>query len=233
MKFDTIEALKNIFIFSGMSAEQLESIAHSAALDEFKRGDQIYWEQEPPEALHILVQGKVKLVKQGREGNETIVGMVGQGETFGELAVLDGRPYDATALAMEPSTVLRLPRAEFISMLRSQPQIQGEIVLELVRRLRSCQEMLRSISSEQVEQRIARLLLKLAAQLGEQRSEQIRIGLHITRQEIANMVGTTVETTIRVLSRFTKRGLIETRSRIIYINDLKQLGEIAQQEDEL
>ena len=220
---DDLEVLKNIFVFRGLGADDLERVQARMTAQAVAKGDTVFWEDEDPRDLHVLTGGKIKLTKQSESGKETIVGIITPGETFGEIAVFDGRPYPFSAQAMEPSAVLKMPRGEFLRFLRETPSAPLEVIIELSRRLRDAQNVIKGMAVERVEHRIAELLLKLVEKVGRRDAEGVRIGIPLTRQEIADMVGSTVETTIRVLSRFTKAGWIETRGRSLVLKDLDAL----------
>lgn len=223
MLVDNFEILKNIFIFSGFDMDALGGI-HAVAVEEhLKKGDSIFWEGDPPSWLLVLKKGKVKLFKQSSTGKETILRIVDAGETFGELALFDGRPYPNSAKAMESSTIIKIPRPEFLMMVQKFPNVSYEIILELSRRLRESQEVIQALAVERVERRIVSLLLKLADRIGKEEGKRTRIPVILTRQDIADMVGSTVETSIRIISRLSKDGMIETKGKTIYITDMDQL----------
>jgi CRP/FNR family transcriptional regulator len=216
---DDLEVLKNIFIFRGLGMPALERVGAACAPVTVAKGDYAFWEDDKPEHLFLLKSGKIKLTKQSESGKETILGIIIPGETFGEIAVFDGRPFPFSAQAMEDSQVLKMPRGEFLRFLRETPNAPLEIIIELSRRLRDAQGVIKGMAVERVEHRIIELLLKLAEKVGRRDEAGVRIGILLTRQDIADMVGSTVETTIRVLSRFTKEGWIETRGRSLILKD--------------
>lgn len=220
---DNLEILKNIFIFSGFNLKELAHIHELAVEESFKKGKVVFWEGDQPQFLFILKKGKVKLFKQSSSGKETILRIVDMGDTFGELALFDGRPYSMSARAMEAISVIKIPRPEFLNLLKKHPAMSFEIILELSRRLRDSQDIIQGLAVERVEGRIVSLLLKLADRIGRPEAGMIRIPLILTRQDIADMVGSTVETTIRIVSRLSKEGLIETKGKTIYIKDPKGL----------
>ena len=222
---DDLEVLKNIFIFSGIDGKTLAALEATLVEDEVVKGDTIFWEEDEPSHLYMLKAGKIKLTKQSESGKETIVSIITPGETFGEIAIFDGRPFPFTAQAMEPSRVLKMTRNAFLKFLHDAPHAPLEIIIELSRRLRDAQNVIKGMAVERVEHRIVELLLKLSEKVGRHEEEGIRIGILLTRQDIADMVGSTVETTIRVLSRFTKEGWIETRGKSLILKDVDALRE--------
>lgn len=228
---ESLETLKNIFIFRGLSELDLARIRKMLSVDTIGKGDYAFWEEDEPEFLFVLKRGKIKLTKQSESGKETILGIVSPGETFGEIALFDGRPFPFSAQAMESSEVLKMSRADFLEYVLGSCTACVEIILELSRRLREAQSVIKGMAAERVEHRIVELLLKLGEKIGRRDEDGLRIGIMLTRQDIADMVGSTVETTIRVLSRLTKRGLIDTRGKSLILKDLEALRQIIEMED--
>jgi len=220
---DDVEILKNIYIFSSFSLENLGQIQRMAVEEKFKKGQVVFWEGARPQWLFILKKGKAKIFKQSKSGKETIIRIVDAGEPFDELSVIDGRPYSASAKIMEASTVLKIPRLEFLRMVRKYPEVSFEVILDLCERLRGAQDLIQELAVERVEKRIVTLLLKLSDRIGLAEGDKVRIPMTLTRQDIADMVGSTVETAIRIVSRLTREGLIETKGKSITIRNLEGL----------
>jgi CRP/FNR family transcriptional regulator len=148
---------------------------------------------------------------------------------LGEAAAFNGKPYPATAQAMEPTVVASIYRDDFLRLLKQYPILAMGLIEELGRRLREAQETIKSLAVERVERRIARILLKLAAATGSSSEEGIVIELPLTRQDIAEMAGTTVETAIRTMSKFRKKGLVQTKRGQVIILEPHQLVRIAEE----
>ena len=227
-----VESLKNIFIFRGLRLPDLQRISRTLIEEKVEKGQALFWEDDPPEFMVLLKAGKVKLIKQSESGKETILGILSPGETVGEIALFDGRPYPFTAQAMEPSVILKMSRLSFFDFLAQTPSAGIEIIIELSRRLREAQSVIKGMAAERVEHRIVELLLKLAEKIGHQGEGGLRIGIVLTRQDIADMVGSTVETTIRTLSGLTKKGLIETRSKSLILKDVEALRRLILSEED-
>lgn len=223
----------NIFwkipMFEFLEAEELDRLYSLCSRERFAKGDYIFLECDQPRSLYVLVKGEVKLLKQAEDGREMIVEMVYPGEIFGEEAVFDGQPYPLTAQALEDVEVLSISRADFFSFLRDNPDLALEIITELGSRLRQAQNTIRALAMERVEWRIARVLLMLARKAGVAGKEGVSIELPLTRQDIADMAATTVETTIRVLSNLKKLGLVETGKGKIILRDRARLEEMVRE----
>jgi CRP/FNR family transcriptional regulator len=205
------QVLKRAYIFSRLSDEALDELTKLSIERNFASGEFIFWEGEPADWFYILIEGQVKVLKHSSQGKEFIIAFFGPGEMFGEVAVFENKPYPASAQANTETRVLGIRRDDFLSFLASHPAVAIMIISILSGRLREAQNRLRDLASERVEQRLASTLLMLSAKLG--------TSLPFTRQELADMTGTTTETAIRVMSRFKESGIIRSvRGKVIIID---------------
>jgi CRP-like cAMP-binding protein len=215
-----------ISMFEFLEAEELDRLYSLCTTEKFDKGEYVFLECDQPRNLYVVVKGEVKLLKQTEDGRETIVEMAYPGEIFGEEAIFDGQPYPMTAQALEDVELLAVTRTDFFTFLRDNPDLALEIITELGTRLREAQNTIRALAMERVEWRIARVLLMLSRKAGIVEDDGVSIDLPLTRQDIADMAATTVETTIRVLSNFKKMGLVETEKGKIILRDKKHLEEM-------
>ncbi len=213
-------------LFEYLEADQLDRLYSLCATESYPKGEYIFLECDPPRKLYVVVRGEVKLLEQTDDGREMIVEMAYPGDIFGEEAIFDGQPYPLTAQALDDVEVLSITRADFFSFLRDNPDLALEIITELGARLREAQNTIRALAMERVEWRIARVLLMLSRKAGTVSADGVSIDLPLTRQDIADMAATTVETTIRVLSNFKKLGLVDTEKGKIVLRDKKRLDEM-------
>ncbi len=213
-------------LFEYLEADQLDRLYSLCATESYPKGEYIFLECDPPRKLYVVARGEVKLLKQTDDGREMIVEMAYPGDIFGEEAIFDGQPYPLTAQALDDVEVLSITRADFFSFLRDNPDLALEIITELGARLREAQNTIRALAMERVEWRIARVLLMLSRKAGTVSADGVSIDLPLTRQDIADMAATTVETTIRVLSNFKKLGLVDTEKGKIVLRDKKRLDEM-------
>jgi CRP-like cAMP-binding protein len=220
----------NIFwkipMFEFLDAEELDRLHSLCSSESLSKGEYVFLECDPPRKLYVVVKGEVKLLKQTEDGREMIVEMAYPGEIFGEEAIFDGQPYPMTAQALAEVELLSVTRTDFFTFLRDNPDLALEIITELGQRLREAQNTIRALAMERVEWRIARTLLMLSRKAGVVEADGVSIDLPLTRQDIADMAATTVETTIRVLSNFKKLGLVETEKGKIIIRDKSKLDEM-------
>lgn len=217
-------------LFVPLSAEERARLEKSLVLRHFEKDEYLFFEGEPAEWLVFVAEGQVKMIKHSESGRETILNTFGPGQIVGEVGVLIGEVYPATAQAMSPTTTFSLRRDEYVNLVRSHPDLAWALITELGRRLQHAHEMIRSLAVEKVERRIARVLLRMASTSGERlEGGAVRITLPLSRQDIADMAGTVIETAIRTLSRFQKEGLIETQEGRIILLKPHQLVVIAEE----
>jgi len=220
MNTTIIGLLHKVPIFSNMSNDELQDLANITIEKVYYEGEFVFWEDDPSDWFYLIVEGMVKVYKHTSSGKEFVISYFGPGEIFGEAAVFENKPYPASAQAMRKTSLLCLGRDNFKTFIRKQPEVALKIINILSERLRMAQSRLRDIASSKVEQRLARMLLMLSIKMGDT--------LPFTRQEIAEMAGTTTETTIRVLSSLGKRNIIRSIRGKVIITDrerLKLLGE--------
>ncbi|MBA7613962.1 CRP-like cAMP-activated global transcriptional regulator [subsurface metagenome] len=209
-----VEILRRSFIFSDLNDDEIGELANLAIERSFMPNEFIFWDGDASEWFYIVAEGKVKVLKHSSLGKEFVIAFFGSGEMFGEVAVFENKPYPASAQAVTETKVVGIKRDKFLSFLANRPQVALKIINILSGRLRDAQSRLRDLAGERVEQRLASVLLMLSAKLG--------LTLPFTRQEIAEMVGTTTETAIRVMSQLKDRGIISTvRGKVIILDEEK------------
>lgn len=174
-------------------------------------------EGDPSDWFYLVAVGMVKVLKHTLAGKDIILEIMSPGDIFGGVAVLDKKPYPATAQAMESSTVIRISRLNLLKIMDEYPILKLEIAKYFSDKLRDAHETLKNIATERVEKRIASLLLKLSEKIGIEENGYLKIDFPLTRQEISEMVGTTVETCIRTMSKFQKKDMVKTSSGKILI----------------
>ena len=209
------QILRRSFIFASLNDDELAELANLAVERSFVPNEFIFWDGDTPEWFFIVAEGKVKVLKHSSSGKEFVIAFFGSGEMFGEVAVFENKPYPASAQAVVETKVVGIKREDFLSFLANHPQVALSIINVLGGRLREAQSRLRDLAAEKVEQRLASVLLMLSSKLG--------LTLPFTRQEIADMTGTTTETVIRVLSHLKDRGIISPARGKVTICDKEKL----------
>lgn len=193
----------------------------------YEKGMAIFDEGEEATDLCFVVIGRVKIVKTGPE-RDIILGLFGPGEPIGAVALFEGKRFPASAVALEPSTILRVPEREFFATIDDHPEITRRLLQGLMLRQFEITRRLADLTGP-VEKRIARLLLMLATRVGRREGDATTIPLALSRQEIADLTATTVETAIRVMSRWGKDGVVITATDGFTIPDLEAFRRLAEE----
>ncbi len=210
-----VEVLRSSSIFSSLNDNELTELAGLAIERSLAPNEFVFWDGDEPEWFYIVAEGKVKVLKHSSSGREFIIAFFGPSEMFGEVAVFENKPYPASAQAVAETQVVGIKREDFLSFLASRPGVALRIIGILGGRLRDAQSRLRDLAGERVEQRLASVLLMLSTKLG--------LTLPFTRQELADMAGTTTETAIRVMSHLKDRGITRSVRGKVIIQDPEKL----------
>ncbi len=225
-------ALKSNPVFAGLPAREIEILAGAASEEVYRAREYVFMEGDSPGWLCLVISGRVKIVRHSRAGKDVVLELLGPGEIFGGVAVIEKRPYPAAAQAVEPTTVLKIPADALTAASLRHPDIIKEMALMLGRRLRAAHDSVTSLSVDPVEARLAGALLRLAERDGARTKAGLALPFHLTRQSLADMTGTTVETAIRVVSRWLKARLVIDEGGRLVIVDKAALAEIAAGEGE-
>jgi len=219
--------LKKIDLFKNLSTEELKELEPYLVREAVGKKKDIFTEGDAPEWFYIVSKGKIKITKLSHDGKEIILELISPTDIFGGVAVLRNFPYPANAVAMEDSEVIKISRKNLMRLVDRFPNLMYCIALQLGDRMKSSYDSLKNIALERVEARIAALLLKLANKVGLERPDGVLIDMRLTKQDVADMVGTTVETSIRTFSKFKKQGLLSDTDGKIIIKDKEGLSELS------
>jgi len=210
MSGDVDGLLRQSVLFRRLKADDRQRIAAVSTVRSFDKGASLFSEGEESELMYTVLSGRVKVVKTTARGTDVILELFGPGDPVGAVAVYESRPYPASAIALEPTTCLVIPRQAFFSLLERSPSLVRGLLVGLTHRLVELTNRLAEVSGGRVEGRLARFFLKLASDMGQPRGEGTFIPLALSRQELADMIGTTIETSIRVMSRWGKDDIVRT-----------------------
>lgn len=198
----------SIPLLAGLRKEDREAVAPLCRIRGFEKGETIFREGEPADRIHFVYLGRVKVVKSAGE-RDIIIEILGPGEPVGAVAVFERRPFPASAITLEPSSIVSIPEREFFSLLERRPEMMRHLLAGLTYRLMAVNKRLADMTGS-AEQRAARLFLTLADRVGLPKGDSVTIPLTLSRQEIADLIGTTLETAIRLMSRWQKEELVLT-----------------------
>ncbi|GBC88830.1 CRP-like cAMP-activated global transcriptional regulator [bacterium HR13] len=222
-----LEMLKNVHMFEGLGEEELKEAVKYMQLREFRRNEYIFFEEEAEPGIYVLVDGLIKLLKETQDARIVIVRLVYPGDVFGWIEWGKKAPKNTyTAKSMTESKTLYISNKDFINLAIKHPAIAIKMTCEATANLIQTYETLKSIAGGKVEERIAKVILEIADRIGKKYEDTIIIEAPLTRLDIAEMTGTTVETTIRVMSKWKKQGIINTERGYIEILKRRELEKL-------
>ncbi len=217
----THELLRQVPTFARLSDGQLGLLAAQLGMERFARGALIFSQGSVGDRLYIVLRGKVRVYTTSALGQELSLMLFQGGDFFGELALLDGGPRSASAVAMTPTTALTLQRSAFLQTLDTCPPIAAVILEALSLRLRHSTSYAEQLASHTAPQRVVDLILDLCGSAGGEPPV-----LHVTQEELASLAGTSRETVNRVLATLRDRGLLRIERARLRITDLAQLRRV-------
>jgi len=224
---DRRKLLDIVPLFAGLSLRDRAEIEQLIYERHFDRNDIVFLLGAPAATLYIVKSGRVKVVRRSPDGKDVVLRVCSEGQMLGNVGVFDGNGYLALAQAVEPTSTFCISRSDCFDWIDRCPAFAGAVIADLSRRLRGATDLICSLAVDRAEQRIARALLRLAANSGQFTDDGVMIEMHLTRQDVADMTGTTVETAIRTMSKFRRQGLLHARRKRVVLADLEQLRNIA------
>jgi CRP/FNR family transcriptional regulator len=205
--------------FAGLPAREIDALARVAQEERHPARAYVFTEGDPARWFYLVKVGHVKILRQAKTGKDVVLELLGPGEVFGGVAVIEKRPYPASAQATEATTVVKIPADPMIALADRHPAFVKEMALMIGRRLRAAHDSVKSLAVDPVEARLAAAVLRLAEREGTQGKGGVTLPFHLTRQSLADMSGTTVETAIRVIRRWQKAGLVGDTGEQLVIGD--------------
>lgn len=212
-------------LLAGFRAADRAALEPYCRVRGYDKGETIFDEGVDADRIYFVVHGRVKIVKAAGT-RDIILEILGAGEPVGAVAAFERRPFPATAITLEPSSLLSIPEREFFQLLESRPEMTRHLVSGLTMRLMMMNKRLADMTGT-AEARTAKLFLTLADRMGEAREGKTFIALPLSRQELADLIGTTLETAIRLMSRWQKEGIILTEKEGFLIVDKAALESLS------
>ncbi len=220
---DPIETLRRVPFFAVLPPEELKSLAGHCVARRVKKDEMLIAEGDPCEGLLVVQSGAIKLYKMAENGREQILVIERAGSTVGDLPIFDGGNFPASAVALEDSTLLYLPKREFLDLARNNSAVAFAVIRTLAWRFRYLTSLVEELSLKEVSHRLARFLRDRAVALGVRTRRGIEFPLEETNQEIGAEIGTVRDLVSRNLRRFVDRGIIKMERRKVIILDMAEL----------
>lgn len=213
------EALRKVPFFAALSAEEVRELSGRLVPRRFGSGQVIFHLGDPGGLLYIILSGKVKIARTTADGQEALLAILGAGDFFGELALLDDAPRSATAEAIEPAETLTLHRDEFVRFMANNPEFAYHVMHTLARRIRHLNDQISDVFFLDLNGRLARTLLNLAKEHGRPTAEGTVIEIPLTQTDLAEMTGATRVSINKTLGRFRRARWVRVQGRSIIIQD--------------
>jgi len=213
------DLLATVPIFSALNANVLDELLSRMTKRSYQKNNMILMEDEFGDTFFIIAGGSIKITRVSEDGREVILAMLGEGEFFGEMSLLDGETRSANAIAIEESKVLILKRHDFLLFLERFPKIAISLLTEMAGRIRKSDQQIESLSLSDAEHRIGITLIRMAEELGTIRQGKVEISNLPYQQDIANMAGTSRETVSRMMKILEEKGFIKRSGHNLSILD--------------
>lgn len=215
--------LAQVPLFAQLTAEELEGLATLLRRHRYGAGEVVFHEGDAGTALYVIEEGEVKIVLGSPEGKEVVLGLFGRGDFFGDLALLDGEPRSADAVAKEDSQILILRREDFLRFLADKPRVAAGLLAVLSRRLRRTDQLVHDAAFLDVRARLVKVLLELGETRGQPGPQGVVIASRLTQADLANMVGATRESINRWLRYYEQHGLVQHHRGRLVLTDPARL----------
>ena len=220
---DSIEVLRSAGLFEGLDEAHLWELIRRGRSRRLDGGQTLFLQGDRAEGLYVVASGRVKVFKTSPRGREQILMIMGEGDPVGEVAVLSGEAYPASAEALESSEVFCIPRQAFLDLVTREPEVAMRLLAALSARLRSFTSLIEDLSLREVAERLAAHLLVLA---GEGGTNEV-VDLTVSKTQLSAAVGTVPETLSRAFKQLSLSGAVETRGRKVHIKDRAILEKVA------
>ena len=214
-------------MFRALSHDDRARLAELSTVRTYEKGESLFSEGDASEFLYTVLSGRVKVVKSIPSGKEVILEIFGPGDPVGAVVAYEGRPYPATAIALEKASCLLVRRGPFFGLLERHPTLVRGFLLGLTQRIVELTRRIPEVAGGRVETRFAHLFLKLADKMGRAGRDGTFIPMALSRQDLADLTGTTIETCIRIMSRWGKEGVVRTEKDGFVVADRAALEDLA------
>lgn len=219
--------VQGVPLFDGMAGEAIDDILRTAASRRYSQGECVFEQGKAAEQFFVLLFGRLRVTQVTAEGQQIVVRVVNPGDLFGIARALQRPDYPGTATAVAESIALCWPMSQWDGLVAGHPALAVNAMQTMGGRLLEAQQRLRELSTEEVERRVAHAVLRLANQAGRKEAGGVRIDFPISKQDIAEMTGTTLHTVSRILTAWEHSDLVEGGRQKLLVRDAHRLLLIA------
>lgn len=214
-------------LFGALCQEELAQVSNAKSCTIYKKGQVLFHEGTRPLGVFCLYEGKVKVYKLGADGKEQIIRIAKESDVLGYKAMISEEEYTVTAETLEDCAICFLPKTDFLQLIHESPAFNKRLMQSICHELGTMSYKLTNLAQKTVRERFAITLLMLKDTYGKEGAPQEDVEINLTREDLANIVGTATETLIRLLHDFKEEGFIETRGRKIVVKNPKGLSRAA------
>ncbi len=220
---DPLKLVARIPLFASLEPEVRQPLAALIRVRSYSARQFVVWEGQAGGTLFLSLSGFFKAVTTGNDGKEMLLSVMGPGEVFGELSVLDGQPRSASVIAIEPGELACVDRPALLELMAKSPSLAVGLIEVLARRVRSLTKRFETLSCQEVPERLAQTLLLLAEKHGQRAGVHVRIPVRLSQQDLASMVGATRESVNKQLRKWTRTGMVLRETGCLVISDVPAL----------
>lgn len=229
MRMDIRKHLSQVDLFNGLSVRQLDALAGTVSIKNYKKGNTIFSEGDAGIGFYIVISGRIKVFKVSPDGKEQIMHIFIPGQPFAEVPVFEGSRYPANAEAIDDSTLFFFPKKAFVDLIHENPSLAMNMLAALSQRLKQFSHLIESLSLKEVPGRLASYLLYLSDRNG----SIDKFELDIAKSQLASLLGTIPETLSRIFTKMAGKELISISGPQIVILDRTGLEDLAEGESKL
>jgi CRP/FNR family transcriptional regulator, cyclic AMP receptor protein len=230
---EKVGLLREVALFAGLSDSDMQAIGHATTMTHCIRGQQILAPDDPPDRIHIIKKGRVRVYRTTPDGKQLTLDIYERGTILGDMGLLGQDPLpEAYAEAIDDGVICTITPDELRKLIERYPVIGINVIRHLSGRLQAAERELEAMAYQRVDQRLARKLIDLGQRFGVSTPRGVLIQARLTQQELAEMVGTTRETLAHTLADFRREGLLDTSHHQVLIRDAERLAEVAERDDQ-
>ncbi|MFQ5736591.1 MAG: Crp/Fnr family transcriptional regulator [Thermodesulfobacteriota bacterium] len=217
--------IKEQALFTGLSESQLEAFKDVVVISSYRKREMVFMEGDECTGLYIIRTGRVKVVRSSSSGKEQIINIMNPGDMLGFEVFYEGKTYRNSAVAMDDSELCYIDKNSFFNILEKEPAIARKLIISMGKELNQTYERIGNLGLMNAREKLGHLLYTLAREYGVKQGSGVKLNLTLSRLEIAELLGITQETSIRLLKGFKEEGVLEIRRKEIFIKSLDRLKE--------
>ncbi|MGF1563315.1 MAG: Crp/Fnr family transcriptional regulator [Geminicoccaceae bacterium] len=227
MAMHLVNTLASSRFFSALNSAQLQPLAAQASFHDYRTGQSVFQAGDASDALYAVIYGRVRISRTSHDGEEITLGLVNQGEIFGEIAVIDGGLRSASACAQEATRLGVIARDSFMGFLHEHPSITVELLRVLCKRQRRTIEQVDALAFQCLEVRLARLLVNLSESYGRRHPEGVLLDLRLGQRELGAFIASSRESVSKQLATWRQDGLVDRADGRLVLKDKDALESLA------